>query len=192
MLKIGILSFSQTDVTGKRIFARILDIAALVAVATLVAVNPATAHNVVSDTRVSIGSAARTIYGPAIDFNLSQLGIGCTSSYRAIFRPTWRISNVTYSSVYIDYLTFTFTPYRSSRLGFANLIDGNNRELWRGNWLEPNITSSVTKTFYFRRTVSFGTKGYIDTRQVFGFALGSSVPGQCGRDAEVYFWLRRS
>jgi hypothetical protein len=182
---------ARSGKSPKRLLTRITVVIALAATGVVVAAVPAAAHQEVSQTRVSIGAAARTIYGPTIAYDLSDLGTGCSSSFRATWAPTWRVSNVTSSSVYIDYMSYTFSPGRSADLGFTALLNGSGNSVWTGNWRHLNITSLVKKTYYFRKTVSFSGSGYVDLYQWFHFDPGSS-PGNCSDDKAVHFWLRRS
>ncbi len=180
----------NNGVIGKSL-ARAAVLLSVIAGSMFVAATPAMAHEEVSETEVSVGAAARTISGPTIGYNLNDLGIGCPNSYRATIGTKWRVSNVTASSVYIDYMQFSFNPGRSSRLGAARLIDGNNREQWDGNWAQLDITKTETKTFYFRKTVNFGSRGYVNILQWFGFEVGNH-PGICGLDKNVNFRLRNA
>jgi hypothetical protein len=173
----------------RKFMPRVAAVVAAVSGATLLVASPAMAHDEVSETKVSVGSAAQTIIGPTLNYNLSELGIGCTSTFKASFSPTWTVSKVTSSSVFIDTLTVSISPARKIRLGPTSMLDGNNREQWNGNWALPS-TGSVKKTWFFRRTVSFGSHGYIDVNQLFGFEQGD-VGAICGNDKIIDFWLRR-
>lgn len=174
-----------------RISARLSVLLIMVTGGTLAVASPAMAHEVVSETKVSVGAAARTIYGPTMYVNLNDLKIGCDSSFKASFTPTWRVSNVTSTSVYVDYMSYSLSASRNTRLGFTALVDGNNNEAWHGNWLEPSVRTTVKK-YYFRKTVSFGRKGYLDLYQLMGFEQAAGAGGLCGNDRTISFFLRRS
>jgi hypothetical protein len=147
------------------------------------------AHGEVSQHTPSLGAAARTVYASSIDYNLNELGLGCPRNHRAQFHPTWRLSNVTSSSVYIDYLKIRFVPSRNARLTWAYLVDGNVRTHWQGNWAEPSVDGSITRTFYFRRTVPWGRARMAEVVQTFGF--NSDSASVCNGDKQVTFRLRR-
>ncbi|GAA3336593.1 hypothetical protein GCM10020358_23630 [Amorphoplanes nipponensis] len=176
---------------AKRLVAKIAAVFTLATTVVLIAASPAAAHSEVSETRVSIGAAATTIIGPTMTYNLGELGLGCGSTYKATFSPTWHVSKVTSTSVYIDYMTYQVTPSRSMDLGATGVINGSNSSVWTGNWAQLGITKTVKKAYYLRKTVSFGSRGYIDLYQWFHFSLGNQ-PGICGDDKNVHFWLRRA
>ena len=118
-----------------------------------------------------------------------ELGLGCPANHSASFTPTWRISNVTSTSVYIDYLKVTFRPARNARYTHSTLVDGNANAKWAGNWAETSVSTSIAKTYYLRRTVAWGSARQVDVNQWFGF--NSTAQAICSADNRVVFRLRK-
>jgi hypothetical protein len=179
----------NSDRRSARLMMTILS-AVFALVAGLFVTNPATAAlQLGNHTKVGSGASPRTIIGPTTNYNESELHIGCPSNYSVSVNPTWRVSNVTSSSVYVDYVKVTWVPRQNIRLGFTSLVSGST-QVWAGNWLQPSIGGTVTKTYYFRRTVHWN--GQLFIQQVFGFNGPSSVEPLCVRDLTYKIYLDRS
>lgn len=163
----------------------------LIVAGALVSSSPANASLLLGNhSKASIGAAARTIYGPTTQYNESELNIGCPSNYKVEVSATWRVSNVTSSSAYVDFLTVNWTIHQSIRLGATALVSGS-RSLWDGNWLEPEVTKSEGKTYYFRRTVPWSS-GQFFVYQSFGFNGPGTVEPLCTKDLTYYIYLDRA
>lgn len=179
---------SALSVSRRR--ARLFTVGVVAGFAVLLSANPALAHQATSDGTAQRVAETRTVLAPSIWFDLSDLGIGCPSTASARFYPTWVVSNVTSSSVYVKTLKINFIPAASgATLGAADLVNGSGGNAWHGFWsVGPVSSAGITKTFTFNKTVSFGSSNRIYFQQQ--FALNGGGGGTCTGNKTVWFYLR--